>query len=439
MKEPKVTVIIPVYNAEKYLYECMDSVLNQTLKDIEVICIDDGSTDRSILILEEYRKKDSRLTILRQKNLYAGTARNNGMKIARGKYLSFLDADDIFEANMIEEAYKQAEKVDADIVVFGGRFFDNDISKAYDYPALLRTDMLPNREVFEPDEHFEYLFNFTTPSPWNKLFRRSFIEESQLSFQECRRVNDAYFVKISLAMAKRIGIVNKNFIYYRTNNSLSLQGSLNESPLQFYRVLSDIKDKLVSISKYQMNEKSFRRFCLSFCIYNLERLTNENAFIELYNALREYIFEQLEIKGTSSDDYYNKYAYNQYMKIMSYSPTAYLLDNCLNQRKNVGKEYLFPFGDIRQGSRIILYAAGNVGRKYYKQVQRTRYCNIVAWVDKSIRLAENIDIKSPDETDMNDCDYLLIAVDRESLAQEIKEELITDYKVDPAKIVWIRP
>jgi glycosyltransferase involved in cell wall biosynthesis len=437
--EPKVSVIMPVYNAEAYLNECMESVLNQSLKEIEVICVDDGSTDRSVAILEEYRKQDSRLIILRQKNLYAGTARNNGMKIARGKYLSFLDADDIFESDMLEESYKQAEKVNADIVVFGGRCFEKDISKAYDYPALLRTDMLPDNEVFEPDENFEYLFNFTTPSPWNKLYRRSFIEDNQLSFQECKRVNDAYFVKVSLAMAKRIGIVNKNFIYYRTNNSLSLQGSLNESPLQFYWVLSDIKDKLLSISKFKANEKSFRRFSLSFCIYNLERLTDEKAFVELYNALREYIFEQLGIKGTSTDDYYNKYAYNQYMKIMSYSPTAYLLDNCLNLRKNGGKEYLFPFGEVRQGSRIILYAAGNVGKKYYRQIQKTKYCNIVAWVDKSIRLAENTDIKSPDEIDLDDCDYLVIAVDKESLAKEIKEKLITDYKVDPAKIIWNRP
>ena len=120
------------------------------------------------------------------------------------------------------------------------------------------------------------------------------------------------------------------------------------------------------------------------------------------------------------------------MKIMSYSPTAYLLDNCLNLRKNGGKEYLFPFGEVRQEA-ALYYMQRNVGKKYYRQIQKTKYCNIVAWVDKSIRLAENTDIKSPDEIDLDDCDYLVIAVDKESLAKEIKEKLITDYKVDPAK------
>lgn len=439
MTEPKVSVIMPVYNAETYLNECIESVLNQTLKDIEIICVDDGSTDNSLLILERYHKKDSRLKILKQKNLYAGTARNKGLEIAQGKYLSFLDADDIFVPYMLEEAYKKAEKVNADIVVFGGRYFENDVNKAYDYPALLRTDMLPDSDFFEPNENFEYLFNFTTPSPWNKLYRRSFIEENQLKFQECKRVNDAYFVEVSLALAKRIGIINKNLIYYRTNNSLSLQGSLNESPLQFYRVLSDIKSKLVSISKYHINEKSFKRFCLSFCIYNLERLTDEKAFTKLYNALKEYIFDELGITGTTADYYYNKYAYNQYTKIMSLTPTAYLLDSCINQKKNTGNEYLFPFGDIKQGSRIILYAAGNVGKIYYRQIQKTRYCNIVAWVDKNIRLAENINIKSPDEVDMNDCDYIVISVEKEAIASEIKENLIKNYKLDPEKIIWRKP
>lgn len=95
MIKPKVSVIMPVYNSEKFLKECIESVLNQTLKDIEVICVNDGSTDNSLQILEEFQKKDSRLIIINQKKQYAGRARNNGIKYAKGKYLSFLDSDDI--------------------------------------------------------------------------------------------------------------------------------------------------------------------------------------------------------------------------------------------------------------------------------------------------------------------------------------------------------
>ena len=93
----KVSVIIPVYNVEPYLKQCMDSVVGQTLKDIEIICVDDGSTDGSLDILKEYATEDSRIQIIEQKNAGAGAARNNGMRHATGKYLSFLDSDDFFE------------------------------------------------------------------------------------------------------------------------------------------------------------------------------------------------------------------------------------------------------------------------------------------------------------------------------------------------------
>ena len=110
----KVSVIIPVYNVEPYLKQCMDSVVGQTLKDIEIICVDDGSTDGSLDILKEYATEDSRIQIIEQKNAGAGAARNNGMRHATGKYLSFLDSDDFFEPRMLEKAYDLAEKDQAD-------------------------------------------------------------------------------------------------------------------------------------------------------------------------------------------------------------------------------------------------------------------------------------------------------------------------------------
>ena len=119
---PIISVIVPVYNSSKYLKECLDSILNQTLTDIEVICVDDGSTDESPLILEEYASRDSRLQILKQENKGAGAARNLGMTIAKGKYLSFLDSDDFFSPDMLKHAYLNAEIYSSDITIFGGVF-----------------------------------------------------------------------------------------------------------------------------------------------------------------------------------------------------------------------------------------------------------------------------------------------------------------------------
>ena len=120
----KISVIIPVYNVEKYLRECLDSLINQSFKDFEVICIDDGSTDKSYKILEEYSQKDSRIKVLKQEHNGAGAARNLGIEIAKGKYIQFLDSDDYFEPNMLEELYNTAEKFGADMAVCSARKVD---------------------------------------------------------------------------------------------------------------------------------------------------------------------------------------------------------------------------------------------------------------------------------------------------------------------------
>ena len=114
----KVSVIIPVYNVQDYLRECLDSILNQTLKELELICVDDGSTDKSLEILREYEKKDNRVIVLTQHNKGAGAARNKGLEIARGEYLSFLDSDDFFATGMLEESYRKCKKENAEVCVY---------------------------------------------------------------------------------------------------------------------------------------------------------------------------------------------------------------------------------------------------------------------------------------------------------------------------------
>ena len=114
----KVSVIIPVFNVEDYLKQCLDSVVHQTLKDIEIICVNDSSTDKSLDILEEYAKTDWRIRVITQPNAGAGAARNKGMDVATGKYLAFLDSDDFFELNMLEKAYEMAEDEQSDLVVY---------------------------------------------------------------------------------------------------------------------------------------------------------------------------------------------------------------------------------------------------------------------------------------------------------------------------------
>ncbi len=112
---PKVSIIIPVYNVEKYLQRCLDSVVNQTLKDIEIICVNDGSTDNSAIILEEFSKKDERIKIVNQKNGGLSRARNTGLEHSNGDYIGFLDSDDWIDLDYYEKLHDAAERNNCDI------------------------------------------------------------------------------------------------------------------------------------------------------------------------------------------------------------------------------------------------------------------------------------------------------------------------------------
>ena len=125
MNDIKVSVIIPVYNSEQYLIKCLETIINQTLKDIEIICVDDGSTDSSLQILQDFSNIDNRIKIIKQQHEGTGVARNKGLSVTKGKYLSFLDSDDFFELNILEDLYNCAEKNNTDSVVCKSKIFDN--------------------------------------------------------------------------------------------------------------------------------------------------------------------------------------------------------------------------------------------------------------------------------------------------------------------------
>jgi len=124
-KEMKISVILPVYNKAPFLVQCIDGILAQTLDDIEIICIDDGSTDESLSILKKYEEKDNRIKLISQKNKGAATARNVGLSHASGEYLSILDADDIFDPDMLLKAYNKAKETQADIDVYRSNSYDD--------------------------------------------------------------------------------------------------------------------------------------------------------------------------------------------------------------------------------------------------------------------------------------------------------------------------
>ena len=315
MKEIKVSVIVPVYNTEKYLEQCLDSIVAQTLKEIEIICVDDGSTDSSLDILKKYASKDERIVVLQQENGGAGAARNNGLAIAKGKYCSFLDADDFFEAAMLQEAYQKAEEDSADIVVFDSNQYWEDLDEYKKVNWVLRMSEVPPYTPFTHRQMTSNVFKVFVGWAWDKLFRREFITEHNLTFQEQRTSNDMLFVFRAIVLAKKITIVNKVLACQRRDSQESLSKTREKSWQCFYQALSALQQSLVKDDLYWELERDFINYALHACLWNLNTIS-EPTYSVLKKKLCDEWFEDLQIKGKDEKYFYNKNEYKQYCKLV---------------------------------------------------------------------------------------------------------------------------
>ena len=250
MKQPIVSVIMPVYNNEKYLEQCLDSIVNQSLTDIEIICVDDGSEDSSAEILKRYAEKDSRIRIIYQENAGAGAARNNGLRHAQGKYLSFLDSDDFFENDMLEKAVKKIEEDAADFVVFRCNQYLNDCDKFKNVRYTLKEQTLPPYVPFNFRQITDNVFKTFVGWAWDKLYKREFVMRHGLTFQEQRTSNDMLFVFTALVLAEKITYLDEVLAHQRRNNNESLSNTREKSWFCFYNALCALKVALIKFVLY---------------------------------------------------------------------------------------------------------------------------------------------------------------------------------------------
>ena len=250
----KISVIIPVYNVEKYLRECLDSLINQSFMDFEVICIDDGSTDKSYKILEEYSQKDSRIKVLKQEHNGAGAARNLGIEIAKGKYIQFLDSDDYFEPDMLEELYNTAEEFGADMAVCSARKVDEagNIVESGNPHSPIKLEICPINKPFSKKDFPKDIFSLFSSAPWNKLYLKSLIVDNNLKFQNISSCNDIGFVRIADACAERIVVINKELINYRFNRSGSIANTRAAKTTNLLKAGGYVKDFLVKNNLYEL-------------------------------------------------------------------------------------------------------------------------------------------------------------------------------------------
>lgn len=286
---PKVSVIIPVYNAEKYLRKSLNSVLKQTLNDIEIICVDDGSTDKSLNILKAAAAKDKRITIIQQANLYAGVARNAGMAVAKGEYLSFLDADDYFEPDMLEKSYQKAKEDSSDVVIF--RFTKKDCSTStVTHNHGVNEKILRSDHIISSHACMDFIFQIAFPPPWNKLFRRAYIEECRLRYQSLIVSNDLCFVFCALSSAKRISYLPGCYLTYNIFNKGSLSGSRQKYPFVFLEAYVGLRKYLMKNGSYRLFERSYCRTLASTIKWTANLQTDKEEF---YNSINNLLYKKL--------------------------------------------------------------------------------------------------------------------------------------------------
>lgn len=240
---PKVSVIIPVYNVEQYLRECLDSVINQTLKEIEIICVDDGSTDRSLEILKEYAKKDNRITVMRQENKGSGPARNNGIIKAKGEFIAFMDSDDMYpNKNTLEHMYTTAIK--NNVLICGGS-----LNQLKDELLITDSSKFEDGYTFEKNgiiEYKDYQFDY---GYWRFIYNRQFLKENQLYFPDYLRGQDPPFFIKTMAMAKKFYALKEATYVYRVSYK---QISWNER--KAVDLFKGVADCLTYSKQYKLNK-----------------------------------------------------------------------------------------------------------------------------------------------------------------------------------------
>ena len=251
---PDVSVIIPVYNAEDYLSECIASLKAQTFTAFEAIFVDDGSTDNSIKLLEKASLQDERIRIIRTAHQNAGTARNIGLKAARGRYISFLDVDDGYEPSLLRESAELLENTGADIAVFHFKELSKDLTLTC--RTGFQQEWLDERQQLEPKRFPEKALLFGGASVWNKMYRVTMLLENDLEFDGIEIYNDLTFVlRANLAAGKIVGL--DQWLYtYRYNRPQSISEGRGEKYLlvrealdSFISQAQDLDPVVVSIAK----------------------------------------------------------------------------------------------------------------------------------------------------------------------------------------------
>lgn len=376
-----ISVIVPIYNVEPYLRQCIASIVNQTYKNIEIILVNDGSMDKSPDICDEYAAKDKRIKVVHKMNGGQDSARKKGMETANGIYIGYVDGDDWIEPEMYETLYRLAKQSGALIVESG-------VIDTYTDKEVVRKPFY--NEGFYNDKKFSdiiptiiYTGNFFQhgifPYMVTKLFYKECIVDYQMIPEKSNNlVDDVMCVFPSVVNSQSIYVTHKCFYHYRIRNDSTKRTRRNDIPTVVKNNYSDWLKRF--------NAPGFE-----------ESIESQLNYFVMYLFLSKAM-DAFDVKESDL--------------------------------------YLVPFGGVKKGSRIVLYGAGAVGIQLYNYILSNQCCHIVYWADKNYASFTDLSVKNPREIVNLDFDYLIIAIFSRDAYVSAKNDLIS-MGVDENKIRWI--
>ena len=294
-EDPLVSVIVPVHNSVRYLSECLESIFLQTLRDYELICVNDGSTDSSGEILRCFAETDHRMRILEQEQAGgAGSARNAAIAVARGKYLVFVDSDDKIHKNYLNMLVTPAEEHNADVVV------SPDISWTGEGDGVpmrnhIADKYLPKNQTFSYQDVPDYILNFTDGGPGGKLFRRSFVLDHNIQYLPIRRSEDFNFVFGAIIRAARVFNLSTSGYYYRKNNPTSSENTKDQTPLMFWDATMHFRESLMQLDYFDLIKRSFLNNTINRMHFNMKAVKTFEGFSAIFYKLKEAASSDLEL------------------------------------------------------------------------------------------------------------------------------------------------
>lgn len=275
----KISVIIPVYNVEEYIEQCVESVINQTLKEIEIIIVNDGTQDNSMKRIERFLS-DKRIIIINKGNGGLSSARNAGLEIARGEYISFVDSDDFIEENMLKELYNGSEKAD---IVFSNVMLYDEITKK------IKKRMKLNYKLSKENKGF-YFWRYMGTEIWNKIYKRNFLKKEDIKFIENIIYEDIPFGLYSLFLAPKVKYIDKYHYCYRINRENSIM-NMEHKKEKLYISIGRI---LEEISKLRIKIKNNKFIELRLDIWLFYYLNDREKLIG--KKIENYELKNFEIK-----------------------------------------------------------------------------------------------------------------------------------------------